>query len=270
MISRIPLLVSFMLVLGCAATSVSDESDINGRGEVVIATDATFPPFHYVDESGNVTGFDIELSLELARRSGLSPKVIVLPYDRLFEDLLAGRHHVVAASTGITPQREETYLFTSPYFNTCQAALVRNGDAEPRTLADLAGLRVGASGAGTSVAALSQIPGAIQIFLSEREGNEDAVQKGGRVPTLERGEVDALVVDEFVAVEAAIESEGRLRVLPDAVALEQYGFVFSPSESSLKRKFDDALDDMRKDGSLAALQSEFGLGRGDDWPINLP
>ncbi len=270
MIIRVSLFLSIMLILGCAATSIPSDSGGTGRGEVVIATDATFPPFHYVDDSGNVTGFDIELSRELARRSGLLPKVIVLPYDRLFEDLLANRHHVVAATTGITPQREETYLFTSPYFNTCQAALVRNGDAEPQTIADLTGLRVGASGAGTSVAALSQIPGAIQVLLSEREGDEDAVQKDGRVPTLERGEVDALVVDEFVAVEAAIESGGRLRVLPDAVALEQYGFVLSPSGSNLKRKFDDALDDMRKDGSLAALQSKFGLGRGDSWPIKLP
>ena len=168
-------------------------------------------------------------------------------------------------------RREETYLFSDTYFNTCQAALVRSGDGEPESLSDLAGLRVGASGAGTSVAALSQLTAAVPVLLSEREGeregDEDAVQKNGRVPTLERKEIDALIVDEWVAVEAARESRGRLRVLPEPVALERYGFVFSPGNQNLKRKFDNALDGMREDGSLEALRRQFGLDRGDDWPI---
>ncbi len=258
-----------MLVLGCAATSVSDERGVSRRGEVVIATDATFPPFHFVDGTGNVTGFDVELARELARRSGYSPKVIVLSYEDLFEDLLANRHQIVAATTGITPERAETFLFTSPYFNTCQAALVRYGDAEPQSLADLAGRRVGASGAGTSVAALGDLPGAIPVLLSGSGGNEDAVEKGGRVPTLERREIDALVVDEFVAVEAAHASGGRLRVLREPVALEQYGFVLAPDSADLKRQFDDALKAMREDGSLQELQRDFGLGRDSNWPVTL-
>ena len=216
-----------------------------------------------------VTGFDIELSQELARRSGYTPEVTVLPYERLFEGLLARRHDIVAATTGITPQRAEMYLFSDPYFKTCQAALVRSGDGEPRSLSDLAGRRVGAAGAGTSVAALSQLPDAIPVLLSELTGKGDAVQKDGRVPTLENGEIDALIVDELVAVEAAHASAGRLRVLPEPVALERYGFVLPPGSQTLKREFDEALETMRIDGSLTALERKFGLDRGDDWPINL-
>ncbi len=266
---RVSMIVLFLLVLGCASTSAPGDSELQARGTVLIATDATFPPFHYVDEAGTVTGFDIELSRELARRAGYTPKVVVLSYDGLFEGLLAERHHVVAATTGITPERAQQYLFTDAYFNTCQAALVRSGGGEPQRLSDLAGRRVGATGAGTSVAALRQLPDAIPVLLSELKGKEDAVQKDGRVPTLEGGEIDALIVDELVAVEAARASGGRLRVLPEPVALEQYGLVLPPGSHELKREFDDALESMRTDGSMRALERRFGLDRGDDWPIRL-
>jgi cystine transport system substrate-binding protein len=258
-----------LLLLGCMDTPAPGRQEAEAHAEMTIATDATFPPFHYVDDSGNVTGLDIELARELARRSGYQPRVIVIPYEQLFDDLLARRYQVVAATTGITPQREEKFLFTSAYFDTCQAALVRTGAGEPGNLGELAGRRVGAAGSGTSVAALSGLPESIPVLLSEREATEDTIADDGRVPYLENGEIDALVVDEMDAVAAARASNGRLRVLAEPVALEQYGFVLAPDSSELQRGFNNALVSMRKDGSLQNLKREFGLARDDDWPIDL-
>jgi ABC-type amino acid transport substrate-binding protein len=77
-----------------------------------IATDATFPPFHFVGKSGEPTGFEIELARLVAEREGFQTKVVVLPYDDLLPGLATGRHQLVAATTGITPEREKLYLFT--------------------------------------------------------------------------------------------------------------------------------------------------------------
>ncbi|MEM9316673.1 MAG: ABC transporter substrate-binding protein [Pseudomonadota bacterium] len=259
--------VALAVLLGCTTSRFTSEEARVPGGTIIIATDATFPPFHYLDDAGAATGFDVELARALAQRAGYLTEVIAVPYGRLFDDLLAGRHHVVAATTGITPEREKTYLFSAAYFDTCQAALVRNGVGEPENLSDLARLRVGASGAGTSVAALSQLPNVVPVRLSDVVGDGDAVQKDGRVPTLEQREIDALIVDEWVAVEAAQASFGRLRVLPEPVSLERYGFVFAPHDRDLKRAFDDALAAMRLDGSLRDLRKRFGLDRDTDWPI---
>ncbi len=262
------LLVAAVLTLcGCASTLSSERAETEPL--VTIASDATFAPFHYIDRDGRVTGFDIELARRLAERLGMRAQVVVVPYDRLFSELLAGRHEVVAATTGITPEREKRYLFSEPYFSTCQVALVRSGLDEPARLEDLGGRNVGAAGAGTSVAALSRLPASVPVLLSEREATEVSILDDGRVPALERREIDALIVDEFDAVQAARRSGGRLRVLSEPVALEQYGLVFAPSSGSLKAKFDDALETMRRDGSLLALEREFGLDRDDSWPVQL-
>lgn len=272
---KIRAITASLFLAGCAGAAVVDEEPATGafmddqRG-ITIATDATFPPFHYIDDNAEVTGFDVELARAIADGAGYVADAIAIPYENLFGDLLADAYDVVAATTGITPERELIYLFSEPYYDTCQAALVRVGAGEPQKLADLAGRRVGAAGAGTSVKALDNLPEAVHVLLSEREATEDTIKDDGSVPVLENGDIDALIVDEMDAIEVARASDGRLRVLREPVALEQYAFVFASHNARLRDQFDRSLAAMRADGSLEELLREFGLDRGEDWPIDLP
>jgi len=225
-----------------------------------IASDATFPPFHFIDESGEPTGFEIALAKLVAEREGFRPHVVVLPYDELLPGLAAGAHHLVAATTGITPERDTLYLFSKPYFETCQAALVRVGENEPETLAELSGRRVGAGGAGTSARALAGLQGVEAVTLGKGEAG---------VPFLEEGKIDALIVDEFGAVRTARASNGRLRVLAEPVALERYAFVLSLDSSDLKDAFDTAIEALEREGRLEELRKEFGVERDEDWPVKI-
>lgn len=225
-----------------------------------IASDATFPPFHFMDAAGSPTGFDIELARLVAQRSGLEAIVVVRPYDQLFSGLAAGEHDVVAATTGVTPERERQYLLTRPYFETCQATLVRVGPAEPATVAELGGRRVGAAGAGTSARALLALENVEQVRLgSEQQG----------VPTLEQGKIDALVLDEFAAVRAARASGGRLRVLEQPLAPESYAFVLARGRDDLLRKLNRALQELDQEGRVGELRTRFGVERDESWPVRI-
>lgn len=222
-----------------------------------IASDATFPPFHYIDGSA-ATGFDIELARLVVERAGFQPVVLVRPYDDLLAGVTDRAHDLVAATTGVTPEREKLYLFTRPYFETSQAALVRVGPNEPATIADLRGRRVGAAGSGTSARALRAMAGVEQVSLGKGQAG---------VPTLEKGDIDALVVDEYGAVAAARASKGRLRVLAGPLALERYAFVLPLGRDELKRVLDRALGELEREGHVRALQVQFRVERGEDWPV---
>lgn len=222
-----------------------------------IASDATFAPFHLVGESGTPTGFDIELARAVATQAGFTPEVIVLPYDDLFSGLQAKTHDVVAATTGITPERERVYLFTQPYFETCQVAVVRTGSDEPDHVIDLRGARVGAAGSGTSMKAMQSI-----------DGDHISLEGGTGVQSLEAGTIDAWIVDEFDGIAAARESAGRLRVLPEPVALEYYGFVLASDRQGLKKRLDESLSELEKNGEIARLRAEFGVEREPEWPVS--
>lgn len=251
--SRFALLVPALLVaVFAAACGAGDPPALR------IASDATFPPFHFLDEEGNPTGFDIELARELARDAGLEPQLSVLPYDELFMGLTAGTHDVVAATTGITVERQAVYLFSTPYFSTCQAALVRNADNEPAALADLATATVAASGNGTASAAM----------LSLEAGQHRSIDDGEGVRLLNEGTIDAWIVDEFDAVQTARASADRLRVLPEPVAVEDYGLVLAVHDAALKQTLDQSLSALSNDGRLAELRARFGVDRDADWPVD--
>ena len=236
---------------GCTRTPAPGELPI-----LEIASVATFPPFHYIDDAGTPTGFDIELARLIAARGGLQPVVEVRAYDGLLLGLPSGAHDLVAATTGITPERQENYLFTDPYFETCQAALVRVGAGEPTSLAELAGRRVGASGSGTAARAMRTVAGAEHIRLDEE----------GVSPLLD-SVVDAIVVDEFDAVEMARASDGRLRVL--AEPSEQYAFVLVQARDELKRDLNRALHELTEEDAVDTLRTRLGVARDAEWPIEM-
>ena len=241
-------LVYFLLFAGCSGEL--------SPPPLIIASDATFAPFHWLDKSGKATGFDIELARAVATTAGFEPQVEVLAYDALFSGLLDNTHDIVAATTGITPEREQLYLFSQPYYKTCQVAVVRAGTAEPRSIAELAGTRIGASGAGTSVKATKTLDGVL-ISIDDGQG----------VTSLDAGLIDAWIVDEFDGIAAARESSGRLRVLPEPIAEERYGFVLAPERLDLKTRLDSSLAQLVEDGTMASLRRQFGVDRSDDWPV---
>ncbi len=223
-----------------------------------IATDATFAPFHWLDENGVPTGFDVALARAVAEHAGFEPEVVVLAYDDLFTGLAAGTHDLVAATTGITPEREREYLFTEPYFKTCQAAVVRIGPNEPTRVIELQNARIGAAGDGTSSKAMHETLAAAYLRIPDGRGAQ----------MLEAREIDAWIVDEFVAVPAARASYGRFRVLPEPVLLEAYAFVLARGRPDLKARLDRSLAALDDDGRVAALRAKFGVRRDSEWPID--
>jgi len=223
-----------------------------------VATDAVFAPFHYVDDSGALAGFDIEVARRALERSGSRAQFArAKSYAALFTGLLGGAHDVVAATTGITPQRQERYGFTRPYFVTCLAILVRAGSGEPGTPADLVGRSIAASAGTTSAAAAHRVEGARVMETSRWRDS---------LAALRAGEVDAVIIDEFEAVPFARAAED-LEVLQDPVATESYGLVLRLDDADLRHRLDAAIDAMEADGTLAELRAQFGLDRSASWPV---
>ena len=256
---KTPLLLALALA-GSALVGEAAAAKAAARPVLRIATDATFPPFHYKDDTGAPTGFELALARLVAERAGFEAVVVVRPYDQLLSGLATGRHDMVAATTGVTPERERQYLFSTPYFDTCQAALVRAAPGEPGALADLRGRRVGASGTGTSARALQALANVERVSLGKG-------QEG--VPTLEARGVDALVLDEYSAVRAARASNGRLRVLPEPVAHERYAFVLARGREAIVGKLDRALAELEREGRVGELRARFAVERDPSWPVRI-
>jgi len=224
-----------------------------------IATDAAFPPFHFVTDGGRPDGFEIRLARLVADAAGFDAEVLLKPYDELLPGLDENGHDVVAATTGITAERQQRFLFSRPYFSTCQVAVVRSGVAEPQDLSDLDGLRLGAAGSGTSRRAMRSVD-AVHVSIGDGEG----------LQLLASGTIDAWIVDEYEGVTAVRTRGERLRLLADGLVAERYAFVLAQGRKDLKKALDDALDTLLENGSVDELGRQFGLHRDADWPVSCP
>ena len=103
-IALVMLLVPFM-----AAASGTEE-----KTEYVFATDATWPPFEYIDENGNLTGFEVELVPMIGEAVGETFVVENIPWDTIFAGLRNGQYDGVASGVTITEERKATIDFSTP------------------------------------------------------------------------------------------------------------------------------------------------------------
>src|SRR5438876_2475683 len=113
---------------------------IRQRGEVVIGTDATYPPFEEKVGDG-FRGFDIDLGNAIARElgSGVKARWVNISFDGIFAALLSTKFDLIISGVTITPERQKQMAFSDPYYHSGQIIAVRKGDTSIRKPADLRG-----------------------------------------------------------------------------------------------------------------------------------
>lgn len=226
--------------------------------ELRVATASTYPPYEFINEAGELDGFDRELMEEIGRRIG---EEIVWDdtghYDMVIPALVTGRADVIAAGMSATPLRAERVLFTVPYVPTMACFVVAPG-IKVEKLEDLKGLR-GCVPVGTTqdvfLAPRSELYGfQIKDFAKIEECVWDIVT----------GRSDFTLMDVPVA-EKLLEEPNFKGKIERAMTFQLTGagkaLAVRLGEMELKERLDDAIAAMESDGTLAALRAKWGLGR---------
>ncbi|MFP3855414.1 MAG: transporter substrate-binding domain-containing protein, partial [Anaerolineales bacterium] len=111
-VSLLVLIAVALSACGGAAT----EAPASDLGTVVIGTNAEYPPFEFVNEEGNITGFDIEMIDAIAQEAGFEYELVNTRWDGIFVALASGEFDAVISAATITGEREEMVDFSDPYF----------------------------------------------------------------------------------------------------------------------------------------------------------
>jgi polar amino acid transport system substrate-binding protein len=92
--------------------------DVNAAEKIKVGTNATYPPFEYIDEkTGQPTGFEIELIKLLLEKNGYEVEVVDMDFDGLITSLTTKKIDVIAASMSATPKRKQVVSFSDEYSN---------------------------------------------------------------------------------------------------------------------------------------------------------
>ncbi len=219
-----------------------------------VGFDAEFPPYGYMDENGEYTGFDLELAQEVCDRNGWT--LVKQPIDWDAKDMELSSGSIDCIWNGFTMNgREDQYTFSVPYVDNSQVFVVK-ADSGITSPADLAGKNVGVQKDSSALAALEG--DAADLAATFAGLNQYADYNTGFLD-LEAGAIDAIAVDIGVA-DYQLESRGDAYVILDEkLATEQYGIGFKLGNTELKDQVEKTLLEMADDGKFMEIAEKYGL-----------
>ena len=113
----IVVLFAVLLVAACGPKEPANQLEsIKQAGKIVAGTSADYPPFEYVDESGEMIGFDIDLMKEIGKRMGVEMEIVDMPFDSLIAAVQEGKIDISVAAFNYTEERDKTVDFTDAYY----------------------------------------------------------------------------------------------------------------------------------------------------------
>jgi polar amino acid transport system substrate-binding protein len=237
-------------------------------GELLIPTDATFPPMEWLNTSPGLTsqqqfqGFDMDLMRAICAKLNVTPVFTAHDFSSIINDIETGKYDCSISSFSITPARQEMVSFSDPYFQVQQTIVVRANDSSIQNVTDLVdknkviAVELGTTGQsaadnltgsnGTKINALTNVlaeGGADQAYTDLASGKADAV--------IDDIEVNAYYVNTFPASYKFVNYK-----FP---TLEPYGIVVSKNNPQLLAAINWALAQLQADGTMNQLKQKYGL-----------
>jgi polar amino acid transport system substrate-binding protein len=232
-------------------TAAGGDLGLIQEGQLLVGTDTPFPPFE-IGKPPDISGYDIELVNAIGENLGLEVTYQDTSFDTIFRDTAQGKFDLAVAASTITAEREQTVDFSDPYYKANQSLIVTPG-SDIATVDDLGGKTVGAQDATTGEDYANEETDAAQV-RGYPEG-PDAIN------ALRAGQVDAVIIDQPVAVDA-VESlgGGDIEIAQEIVTSELYGLAFAPDNDALREAVNGALKQVKDDGTLADLYEQYFPG----------
>ena len=221
---------------------------------VRLGTEGAYAPWNFLDDNGNVAGFEIDLGNELCNRASLTCEWVVNEWDTIIPNLQAGNYDAIMAGMSITDERKQSIDFSDNYFPPDPSRYV-SAAGKTFDFDNLSGLKIGAQGA-TIQHAFVQENFAANNTIQSYETADQAMAD------LLAGNLDVILADgaylePIVAGNSAIELVG-----PEVLIGGGVGIGLRKQDDDLEGKLNSAIAEMKKDGSLDELIAKWFEGRG--------
>ena len=223
--------------------------EIQASGELIMLTNAAFPPFEYV-EGTDPAGVDVDVARAIAADLGVELRVVDMDFDGLIAALKSGRGDLIAAGMTIREDRLENVDFTVEYVTSAQYIVMASGSGYA-TLEDLAGCRIGVQLGTTGDFLIDDA-----INLEEGELYDTGASMSQYRTALEaaqdllNGRLDAVVIDRHPATAIAAQNDSLITSADAISESESYAIAVDKGNEALLAAANETLNRLISDGTV--------------------
>ena len=224
------------------------------EGVLVMATNATFPPYEFV-EGGEYAGIDVEIAEKIAEKLGMTLEIKDVEFGSIVGGVQTGKFDMGMAGMTVTEERLQSVNFSTSYATGIQVVIV----AEDSAITSLDDLK----GDGSMKFGVQQdTTGDIYASSSVEDGGygeENVIRyKTGAdaVQALKAGKVDAVIIDNEPAKSFVASVEG-LKILDAEWAVEDYAIAIAKENTALLDAVNNALAELTADGTVAGIIAKY-------------
>lgn len=241
------LLQQCLAVLGVVCCLFLSALPARAQGETFsVALTGKYPPFSFYSNEGNLVGFDVDVSYEIARRLAREPQIITTEWDGILAGLLAGRFDAIIGSMAITEERAQSVDFSDPYYIS-GAQLFSNRGSTATTPADMQ--RIGVVLGTTYESYLRQnFP---TVSIRTYKGDVDVFQE------MNNGRIDGFVTDRLVGMYQIAQSGMEFVPVGELLYDERIGIPIRKGQPELLSAINGALAEMEADGTFKKLHEKW-------------
>ena len=233
------------LIMSAVVWALTAGLSLAGSHSVIrMGTEGAYPPWNYVDDNGEVAGFERELGDELCKRAELNCEWVINDWDSIIPNLVSGNYDTIIAGMSITDERQEKIDFTSNYTQPDPSSYVAASEG-----ANLSGGIIAAQSNTIQAAYIAETGATLVEFATPEE----------TISAVRNGEADAVLADEAYLKPIAADDAGLMFVGDAPIIGGGVGMGIRKSDADLGNKFTAAIDSMKGDGTLNALIKKYEI-----------
>ena len=229
--------------------SSSELARVKNAGKLVFATEGTYAPYNYHDkDSGELTGFDVDIAKAVAEKIGVKAEFAEGNFDGLLAGVDAGKYDTVADQISATDERKAKYDFTDPYTYSYGVVVANKNNTAVKSFDDVKGLR----SAQTGTSNWNQIA---------QEKGAEIVQVGDfgqSVVALETGRADISFNDGLSVLDYIKQHpDTTIRIAAKSEKTPSAQFPFRKGSDDLVKEIDKAIAALQKDGTFTKISEKY-------------
>lgn len=239
-----------------SSDSNSDWNYISGKGTLVVGI-TYYEPMNYLDENGELTGFETEFTKAVCEKLGVTPEFQVIEWSKKELELQSRTIDAIWNGLTVSDERREQMAFSVSYIVNKQVVIAKEENAGKYTdTASMAGTSIAFEGGSAGETAATSDDTLKDCKLINCEAQKDALME------VKAGTADLGIIDYVMALASVGEGTDYSDIkIIDSVELtpEEYAIGLRLEDTETLAKINGAIDELAKDGTLKALAEKYGL-----------